>query len=156
VFAFFRDALGHAYLGHWKDRTDNSNVEKKELTNGLKRQGHSDKIIAKVLRERPMTSTPNTSKRCAMSRKRTSTASTSPPSTRAWRTSPSRGWQGKGRRRTARRGRHARRLAALGRRLALRTAEAPGEVAAAVVEFKGGEAKGAAVLGGGDGVSRKG
>jgi type I restriction enzyme R subunit len=25
--AFFQDALGYAYLGHWKDRTDNANVE---------------------------------------------------------------------------------------------------------------------------------
>ena len=51
VVAFFRDALGYAYLGHWQDRPDNSNVEKDILTNWLKLQGHDDKIIGKVLRE---------------------------------------------------------------------------------------------------------
>jgi len=51
VIAFFEDALGYAYLGHWKDRDGNSNVEEAELTKWLKRQGHSDKIISKVLFE---------------------------------------------------------------------------------------------------------
>ena len=51
VIAFFRNALGYAYLGHWQDRADNGNVEKELLTGWLKRQGHSDKIIAKVLFE---------------------------------------------------------------------------------------------------------
>ena len=51
VVAFFRDALGYAYLGHWQDRPDNSNVEKALLTDWLKRQGHNDKIIGKALRE---------------------------------------------------------------------------------------------------------
>lgn len=51
VIAFFRDALGYAYLGHWKDREDNSNVEEAELTRWLKRQGHTDKIVGKVLFE---------------------------------------------------------------------------------------------------------
>ena len=51
VVAFFRDALGYAYLAHWKDRADNGNVENALLTDWLKRQGHDDKIIAKVLRE---------------------------------------------------------------------------------------------------------
>ena len=32
VIEFFRDALGYAYLGHWKDRLDNSNIEKVLLT----------------------------------------------------------------------------------------------------------------------------
>jgi len=48
VLAFFQEALGYAYLGHWKDREGNSNVEEALLTDWLKRQGHSDKIIAKV------------------------------------------------------------------------------------------------------------
>src|SRR5207247_9006914 len=51
VVAFFRDALGYAYLGHWRDRPDNSNVEEALLTDWLKQQGHSDKIIGKVLHE---------------------------------------------------------------------------------------------------------
>ena len=32
VIAFFRDALGYDYLGHWKDRAENSNVEAALLT----------------------------------------------------------------------------------------------------------------------------
>jgi type I restriction enzyme R subunit len=51
VVAFFEEALGYAYLGHWKDRPDNSNVEEVLLTDWLTRQGHSDKIIQKVLFE---------------------------------------------------------------------------------------------------------
>ncbi len=51
VLAFFRDALGYAYLGHWKDREGNANVEEALLTDWLKRQGHGDKIIARVLFE---------------------------------------------------------------------------------------------------------
>jgi type I restriction enzyme R subunit len=51
VVAFFKDALDYAYLGHWKDRPDNSNVEETRLTDWLKRQGHSDKMIGKVLFE---------------------------------------------------------------------------------------------------------
>lgn len=51
VVAFFKDALGYAYLGHWKDRPDNGNVEGARLTDWLKRQGHNDKIIGKVLHE---------------------------------------------------------------------------------------------------------
>ena len=31
VIAFFRDALGYTYLGHWKDRPDNANVEETRL-----------------------------------------------------------------------------------------------------------------------------
>jgi type I restriction enzyme, R subunit len=51
VVAFLRDALRYAYLGHWKDREGNSNVEEAELTRWLMRQGHSDKVIAKTLFE---------------------------------------------------------------------------------------------------------
>src|SRR6185437_16247451 len=51
VVAFFKGALGYAYLGHWKDREGNSNAEEEELTKWLKRHGHSDKIIGKVLFE---------------------------------------------------------------------------------------------------------
>jgi type I restriction enzyme R subunit len=51
VLAFFREALGYAYLGHWQDREGNPNVEEALLTAWLKRRGHSEKIIAKVLFE---------------------------------------------------------------------------------------------------------
>ena len=51
VVAFFQDALSFAYLGNWKDRTDTGNVDIALLTGWLKRQGHCDKIIAKVLFE---------------------------------------------------------------------------------------------------------
>ena len=51
VVAFFQNALGYKYLGHWKDRPDNRNVERELVADWLKRQGHSDKIIDKVLFE---------------------------------------------------------------------------------------------------------
>ena len=51
VIAFFKTVLGYAYLGHWKDREGNSNIEAALLSDWLKRQGHNDKIIGKVLFE---------------------------------------------------------------------------------------------------------
>ncbi len=48
---FFKDAPSYAYLGHWKDRASNGNVEEALLTDWLKRQGHDDKIITKATRE---------------------------------------------------------------------------------------------------------
>ena len=51
VVEFFQDALGYAYLGDWTSRPDNSNVERKIVANWLRRQGHNDKIIDKVLHE---------------------------------------------------------------------------------------------------------
>jgi type I restriction enzyme R subunit len=51
VVAFFRDSLGYAYLGHWKDREGNSHIEERLLTDWLRCQGHSDKIITKTLFE---------------------------------------------------------------------------------------------------------
>ena len=51
VVAFFQNALGYKYLGHWQDRSGNRNVEREHTTDWLKRQGHSDKIIDKVLFE---------------------------------------------------------------------------------------------------------
>ena len=51
VVAFFRNALGYAYLGHWQDRSGNRNVEREHITDWLKRQGRSDKIIDKALFE---------------------------------------------------------------------------------------------------------
>ena len=49
VVAFFRDALGYAYLGNHRDRRDNANVEKALLADWLARQGHGDKVIDKAL-----------------------------------------------------------------------------------------------------------
>ena len=51
VVSFFQDELGYAYLGHWKDRADNCNIEKALLTDWLKHQRHNDKIIVRVLRD---------------------------------------------------------------------------------------------------------
>ena len=51
VIAFFQNALGYEYLGHWQDRSGNHNVERKLVADWLKCQGHSDKIIDKVLFE---------------------------------------------------------------------------------------------------------
>ena len=51
VIAFFQNALGYTYLGPWKDREDNSNVEESLLTGWLQHQGYGDGIITKVLFE---------------------------------------------------------------------------------------------------------
>src|SRR5690349_13004022 len=51
VVEFFLNSLHYRYLGFWKDREDNSNTEEEELSKWLRRQGHDDKIIAKVLHE---------------------------------------------------------------------------------------------------------
>ena len=51
VVAFLRDALGYAHLGDWHRRAYNRNVEPTYLTAWLQRQGHSEKLIGKVLFE---------------------------------------------------------------------------------------------------------
>ncbi len=51
VIRFCVEELDYTYLGHWKDRSDNSNVEEVLLAEWLRRQGHRDKIITKVLHE---------------------------------------------------------------------------------------------------------
>ncbi|MGI6354637.1 MAG: HsdR family type I site-specific deoxyribonuclease [Lentisphaerae bacterium] len=51
VIQFCKDKLGYRYLGYWKDRLDNSNIEEDLLADWLKRQGYGDKIITKTLRE---------------------------------------------------------------------------------------------------------
>ena len=51
VIAFVRDALGYTYLGNWQDRSDNVTIEEGLLTDWLKRNGHGDRVIDKVLRE---------------------------------------------------------------------------------------------------------
>ena len=49
VVSLFTDALEYSYLGNWKNRDGNSNIEKKLLADWLKRQGHGDNIIEKTL-----------------------------------------------------------------------------------------------------------
>ncbi|PZQ14748.1 MAG: restriction endonuclease subunit R [Rhodanobacter denitrificans] len=51
VLRFFQESLDYAYLGNRKNRGGNGNIEKTLLTDWLQRQGHGDKLIAKVLRE---------------------------------------------------------------------------------------------------------
>ncbi|GAA5262711.1 type I restriction endonuclease subunit R [Methanocalculus sp. MC3] len=51
VISFFSEALGYAYLGNWKDRTENSNIEENLLKDWLLGQGYDDRIIEKVLFE---------------------------------------------------------------------------------------------------------
>lgn len=43
AIAFLRDALGYAYLGHWKDREDNSHIETALLTDWLRRHRLRDR-----------------------------------------------------------------------------------------------------------------
>ena len=51
VLRFFEEELGYRYLGDWKDRTGNRNVEEDLLRDWLARQGHDDNVITKALRE---------------------------------------------------------------------------------------------------------
>ena len=46
VIAFFEGTLGYGYLGRWKDREANENVEETLLRSWLKSNGESDKLIA--------------------------------------------------------------------------------------------------------------
>ena len=49
VVTLFRDGLGYRYLGDWRDRDGNRNVESRILTSFLKRAGHSPDLIGKAL-----------------------------------------------------------------------------------------------------------
>ena len=51
IIKLLQNRLGYTYLGDWKDRQDNSNVEEDHLRDWLRLQGYSDKIIGKVLFE---------------------------------------------------------------------------------------------------------
>ena len=51
VVNFFKDALGYSYLGYWKDRFNNSNVEKAQLKAWLELQGHGVQIVDRAIRE---------------------------------------------------------------------------------------------------------
>jgi len=49
VVALFRDELKYHYLGDWIDREDNRNIEPELLSSFLKKQGHDESLIGKVL-----------------------------------------------------------------------------------------------------------
>jgi len=51
VIKLFQDTLDYDYLGNWKDREDNSNIEEKYLNQYLINQGYSDTLIKKALYE---------------------------------------------------------------------------------------------------------
>lgn len=51
VIELFKNSLNYRYLGHWKDRETNSNIEEGILTQWLNAQGHGDKVIRQVLYE---------------------------------------------------------------------------------------------------------
>lgn len=51
VIELFQTTLGYRYLGNWKDRSNNSNLEQKLLSNWLTLQGHSQKVINQVIRK---------------------------------------------------------------------------------------------------------
>ena len=51
VIAFLRDVLGYVYLGNWKDRANNRNIEREFVEDWLASQEHDDNLIAKALFE---------------------------------------------------------------------------------------------------------
>ena len=51
VIAFLRDVLGYVYLGNWKDRANNRNIEREFVEDWLASQGHDDNLIGKALSE---------------------------------------------------------------------------------------------------------
>ncbi|WP_311948613.1 type I restriction endonuclease subunit R [Halomonas piscis] len=51
VIRFFQQELGYRYLGDWKDREGNRNVEETLLRDWLTRQGHDERVISRALRE---------------------------------------------------------------------------------------------------------
>ncbi len=51
VVKLFQNQLGYKYLGDWQDRDDNRNIETALLTGWLKKQGVSESLITRALRE---------------------------------------------------------------------------------------------------------
>ncbi|MGI0496247.1 type I restriction endonuclease subunit R [Limnospira platensis] len=51
VIKLFQNQLGYTYLGNWKDRENNGNIEAEYLTQWLTQQGIKDTLINKTLRE---------------------------------------------------------------------------------------------------------
>ena len=62
VIAFLTNALGYTYLGHWQERTGNSNIEERLLGDWLSTQGHSHGIVRKALDKLRRAATPGGSK----------------------------------------------------------------------------------------------
>ncbi len=50
VIALFRDRLGYEYLGDWRDRDDNRNIETGLLELFLVGLGHSPVLVARAMR----------------------------------------------------------------------------------------------------------
>ncbi|WP_413166822.1 type I restriction endonuclease [Capilliphycus salinus ALCB114379] len=51
IIELFQNHLGYSYLGDWKHRENNRNIEAQYLTQWLTRQGVNDTLINKTLRE---------------------------------------------------------------------------------------------------------
>ena len=51
VLRYFQDELDYDYLGDWKDRAGNRNVEEDLLRDWLARQGHEERVINRALRD---------------------------------------------------------------------------------------------------------
>jgi type I restriction enzyme R subunit len=49
IIALFRDELHYTYLGDWRDRDDNTNIEQPLLAADLTRAGYSPAQIAKAI-----------------------------------------------------------------------------------------------------------
>lgn len=49
VIKLFVEELGYRYLGDWTDRPNNSNVEEKDLSAYLTKQGYSTALISRAL-----------------------------------------------------------------------------------------------------------
>ncbi len=49
VVKLFQDTLGYAYLGDWKDRSGNANVESELLRTWLQKQGREEALISRAL-----------------------------------------------------------------------------------------------------------
>jgi type I restriction enzyme R subunit len=51
AIAFLRDSLGYTYLGYWRDREGNANVEEGRLTAWLRGRGFAEKLVGRALFE---------------------------------------------------------------------------------------------------------
>ena len=51
IIELFQNHLGYTYLGNWKDRENNRNIEAQYLTQWLTQRGINDSLINKTLRE---------------------------------------------------------------------------------------------------------
>jgi len=49
IVALFRDRLQYEYLGNWEDRSDNSNIEEREVRKYLSSRGYSATLITRAL-----------------------------------------------------------------------------------------------------------